>query len=58
MVVQQLALDYQDREPIINFLLVFGILQLGVLWAETQAAFGILDCDNLEMEESDSWLVS
>lgn len=30
-VVQQLALDFQDREPIINFLLVFGILQLGVL---------------------------
>lgn len=31
MVVQQLALDFQDREPIINFLLVFRILQLGVL---------------------------
>lgn len=57
MVMQQLALDFQDREPMINFLLVFRILQLGVLWAETQAAFGILDCDNLEMEESDSWLV-
>lgn len=57
MVMQQLALDFQDREPIINFLLVSGILQFGVLWAETQAPFGILDCDNLEMEEPDSWLV-
>ena len=47
-VIQQLAVVIQHRDIIVYFLLVLRLLSLRVLRAQTQAAFGILHCDNLE----------
>lgn len=57
VVIQQLAVVFQDREIIIDFLLVLGLLCLRVLRAQTQAALRVLHCDYLEAQDAKkSWL--
>lgn len=53
VVIQQLAVVIQDWEIIINFLVVLRLLYLRVLRAQTQAALGVLHCDNLEAQNAE-----
>ncbi len=49
--IQQMAVVIQDRESIINFLLVLGLFCLRVLRAtQTQAAFRVFNSDDLEKD--------